>query len=239
MSDFPISLENIRVASPCPANWDEMTPTDPNNSERSRFCGQCQLNVSYLSDMSKSEAEELIASKEGRLCVRYYMREDGTVITKDCPVGVEIKHKKVLHLKRAGVAAAIAFVTFTGIFTAKSHADGATIQNPQAMAGSIMLPPHENQPEMMGEMIAPKQTPPEHILGKPTPVPPPIQGSPMPNPPQQDNNNNTAPENPQTPHKMGKVIKQGEIPAPPAEVRGRMMVEMGDIADPTPPPQNQ
>ena len=34
------------------------------------------------------EAERLIAEREGRLCVRFYQRTDGTVLTADCEVGV-------------------------------------------------------------------------------------------------------------------------------------------------------
>jgi hypothetical protein len=34
--------------------------------------------------MSREEAENLIRHKEGRLCVRYVQRHDGTVITRDC-----------------------------------------------------------------------------------------------------------------------------------------------------------
>jgi hypothetical protein len=35
--------------------------------------------------MTRSEAEELIAKTEGRLCVRFFQRKDGTVLTRDCP----------------------------------------------------------------------------------------------------------------------------------------------------------
>jgi len=52
--------------------------------ERARFCKLCKLNVYNLSGMMKAEAEELIQAKEGRLCVRYIKRADGTVLTKDC-----------------------------------------------------------------------------------------------------------------------------------------------------------
>ena len=44
-----IPLEQIRVASPCHANWDEMTGTD-----QARFCGQCRKNVYNLSEMTRA-----------------------------------------------------------------------------------------------------------------------------------------------------------------------------------------
>ena len=75
-------LGNLNVASPCSADWDAMY-----GDERKRFCGQCKLNVYNLSGMTRDEAESLIMNAEGRLCVRFYRRADGTVITQDCPVG--------------------------------------------------------------------------------------------------------------------------------------------------------
>ena len=84
------SLDHIHVASPCPASWDAMSGDD-----RARRCQKCKLNVYNLSEMTRAEAEELIASREGRLCVRFYRRGDGTIITKDCPRGVRAITRRV------------------------------------------------------------------------------------------------------------------------------------------------
>ena len=56
--------------------------------ERVRHCAECKLNVYNLSEMSGQQATELITETEGRLCVRFYRRADGTMLTRDCPVGV-------------------------------------------------------------------------------------------------------------------------------------------------------
>ena len=72
----------LTIASPCPASWDEMK-----GDERVRFCDECELNVYNLSDMSEEEALKLVEEREGRLCVRFYQRKDGTVLTQDCRVG--------------------------------------------------------------------------------------------------------------------------------------------------------
>ncbi|HMT07118.1 MAG TPA: hypothetical protein PKA82_03870, partial [Pyrinomonadaceae bacterium] len=82
MVKFDSPLNNINIASPCSSDWNEMYGDD-----RKRFCGECKLNVYNLSGMTKDEAEALITNAEGRLCVRLYRREDGSVITQDCPVG--------------------------------------------------------------------------------------------------------------------------------------------------------
>src|SRR6195256_6092396 len=96
MARFRNTLDHVRIAAPCPADWDQMI-----GSERVRFCGQCSLNVYNLSGMTRSDAESLIARTEGRLCVRFYRRSDGSIITKDCPVGLRRLKARVARIKRA------------------------------------------------------------------------------------------------------------------------------------------
>jgi hypothetical protein len=84
-------LDGIRIATPCHASWDAM-----DGDERVRFCGACRLNVYNISEMSRGEAEELVQKTEGRLCIRMYQRTDGTVITRDCPVGVRALRKRLV-----------------------------------------------------------------------------------------------------------------------------------------------
>jgi hypothetical protein len=76
-------LDNIRVASPCKMEWNAMT-----GDERVRHCGSCNKDVFNLSGMTRDEAEALIVEKHGKLCVRYFQRKDGTILTKDCSVGI-------------------------------------------------------------------------------------------------------------------------------------------------------
>ena len=71
----------VKIKNPCPASWDEMEGND-----RARFCKLCKLNVYNLSGMTREQASNLLAEKEGRLCVRYFQREDGTILTEDCSV---------------------------------------------------------------------------------------------------------------------------------------------------------
>ncbi len=63
MKRFTSSLRNVKVASPCSADWDRMI-----GDERARFCGQCELNVYNLSAMSTLEAEShVFLDSTGRL----------------------------------------------------------------------------------------------------------------------------------------------------------------------------
>lgn len=84
-------LENLRVASPCPAKWEDMI-----GDERVRFCGSCAKNVYDLSAMTRSEAEGFVASRSERsedVCVTFRRRADGRVLTSDCPVGLRRRRR--------------------------------------------------------------------------------------------------------------------------------------------------
>ena len=72
-----IQLDRLRIASPCPASWEQMTGDD-----RARFCELCNLQVYNIAELTAREARSLIANTEGRICARLYRRADGTVITK-------------------------------------------------------------------------------------------------------------------------------------------------------------
>ncbi len=103
---FTSPLDNIRVASPCPADWDQMFGDD-----RTRFCSDCKLNVYNLSGMTREEAESLLINAEGRVCVRFYRRADGTVLTANCPVGWAAVKRRVSGAATAAVSMVIGFAT--------------------------------------------------------------------------------------------------------------------------------
>jgi len=83
-------------------------------NDRMRHCGDCKLNVYNLSGMSREEAENLVINAEGRLCVRFYRRPGGMIITENCPVG----WARVTARAKVVVTAAFALVMamFGGLF---------------------------------------------------------------------------------------------------------------------------
>ena len=97
-----IPLEAIQIAKPCRADWNHMT-----GDQRARFCGSCHKNVYDISQMTRAQAQQLIAEKEGNVCVRLHRRPDGTVITSDCPVGIAATSRPVWW----GVAAMFALIS--------------------------------------------------------------------------------------------------------------------------------
>src|SRR5262249_41376566 len=82
-------LDDIRVAAPCSVSWEGMV-----GDARVRACGACKQNVYNLSEMTRGEAQELLLEHEGRLCVRYYRRADGTIITKQCSLGLRRRRRR-------------------------------------------------------------------------------------------------------------------------------------------------
>ena len=155
MNKFTNPLENIRIASPCKADWDEMI-----GNERQRFCGECKLNVYNLSGMTREEAENLLIQSEGRLCVRFYKRADGTVLTKDCPIGWQAFKRRVSKTTAAFISLLFGIISglgLTAIFNKPDKID--------TTMGAIAI-----------KTPTPKATPEEFTMGEvyiPTPKPTP------------------------------------------------------------------
>jgi hypothetical protein len=104
-----LSLDQVRIASPCPRQWADMAPADASGQDRVRHCSDCDLNVYNLSNMRREEAEELLrAHTGGRLCAGFYRRADGTILTRDCPVGLRaVRVRTVAAWARIAAAVAI------------------------------------------------------------------------------------------------------------------------------------
>ncbi len=144
---------HLRIASPCKAPWENMDGDD-----RVRFCRECNRNVYNLSAMTAREARRVVAEREGRLCVRYYQRRDGTVLTSDCPIG----GKRSFLLAGAYSAAAVASVA-AGI-TALSACNSVEDEPVRMGEPLIGTPPIEDRDAGTGEPDVPEH-PEELIMG--------------------------------------------------------------------------
>ncbi|MCC7307802.1 MAG: carboxypeptidase regulatory-like domain-containing protein [Acidobacteria bacterium] len=94
------NVNDFRVASPCSVGWDSMS-----GDERSRICEVCEMKVHNIAGLDAAEVENLIADRGGRLCIRLFRRTDGTVMTKDCPVGLRSIRKRTMRFASAAAAA--------------------------------------------------------------------------------------------------------------------------------------
>ena len=139
MTPVPL-LARIRVATPCHADWDEMT-----GDERVRHCAHCKKDVFNLSDMSREQAERLIIEKHRDLCARYYQRTDGTILLADCSVG--IRQKRTTRVLAAGAAAMLAGTGGVAGYLRLSHHRAAPA-------------PHIDDEPVMGRMVVVQPEPP-------------------------------------------------------------------------------
>jgi len=140
-------LDQVRIASPCKAEWSDML-----GDERVRFCLGCEKNVYNLSSMTRDAAEDLLRERLGNeLCVRFYQRADGTILTQDCPEGVKKKRRKKLVLAVAG-AGAMAAAAAT-MFMRSACRQG----EPSSMGGAVAYEPSTISEATMGD-VAPTPT---------------------------------------------------------------------------------
>ena len=150
-----LDLDRIEIASPCSASWDAME-----GSDQVRFCGQCQLNVYDLSALSRPEAEQVVQEQEGRLCVRFRRRADGTLLTQNCPVGFARLRRRWAMLKSA-VAACVGFFlsgTLSGCTDEPDYAMGgprAIPALPAVMGDPAPVDPVQLEEWEMGDVVAP------------------------------------------------------------------------------------
>lgn len=105
-----VNLDEVSIAAPCPVAWAEME-----GDERKRFCSLCSLHVYNISEMKRKEAEDLLSENTDGVCLRLFRRADGTLITKDCPVGRRLTDA-VKRRVRAAAVALVAMFNASAVF---------------------------------------------------------------------------------------------------------------------------
>lgn len=146
MTEKPLSLELIQIATPCHASWDDMAGDD-----RVRFCSHCRLNVYNLSELPRASAEKLVQEREGRLCVRFYRRHDGTVLTRDCPVGIRALRQRVVRSACALAGLLIAMFTATAFGSRLSRIWPSSFRSPATAIHNWTTP--QQPPAFMGDVV--------------------------------------------------------------------------------------
>jgi hypothetical protein len=128
-------LQRVYIASPCAVPWDAMT-----GDERERLCASCNKSVYDVSAMTTAEAEALLRQKGTDACLRIFRRFDGTILTADCPVGVE---KKTRARRRTAVAAVLAATAATaaGAALLRRQPESACERGLSAQGGVMAVDP--------------------------------------------------------------------------------------------------
>jgi len=102
MSNASDLLDRIKIPSPCQAEWHEMEGND-----HVRFCAHCSKHVNNISEMTRKRALELVARSHGRLCLRYHLRPDSTILTLDSPNRLHQIRRRASRIAAGAFSAAL------------------------------------------------------------------------------------------------------------------------------------
>ena len=132
-----VQLAQVRVASPCKQSWADMIGDD-----RVRVCKGCERPVFNLSEMTRDEAEAVLATRGIKPCVRFYRRADGTVKTTDCPTGAPPRrHLAIVATTLLGTSAAMADPAEPAPAPADAPAAATPDPDPEPLMGELVEPP--------------------------------------------------------------------------------------------------
>jgi hypothetical protein len=160
-------LSRVHVASPCPVKWEDMQAVG--DGSRVRHCDQCDYNVYNLSAMTARDAEALLEWHEGRrLCGAFYRREDGTILTQDCPVGLALVRARLARGVARVSAAAGLLLTGMVMLGAKARGEPARLKQMDPFAKLVawlnpaapLAPPLIGGNVTLGYMVCPSPAPP-------------------------------------------------------------------------------
>lgn len=144
---FKIKEIQYEISSPCQAKWDEMV-----GDEKCRHCSLCDKQVYNFSAMNQSEIDQLLA--QGKTpCTRVFKREDGTILTADCPVGLALVKSQLK--KKKFLLASITLMSLLGFWLFSSFNSPRTMGE---VSTKVKTPP-----QIMGKIVTPLE--PEIIMG--------------------------------------------------------------------------
>jgi len=133
-------LTELHTAFNCPADWNAMYGDD-----QTRRCSLCQRTVYNISEMTRDEAIAFLEERGTKICVRYFKRRDGTILTKPCG-----KVKQSVYRRRLRIASALSALSVFGF----------TFFSPLAVAGQRAMTPkqqfkfYSRQLQLAREMLA-------------------------------------------------------------------------------------
>jgi len=165
-----INVDEIRVASPCHARWNDM-----DGDERARFCGQCSKHVFNLSALTRVQIETLVREKEGKFCGRFHRRADGTVLTADCPSRLRRVRERIAKVGGALCALVLSLIGCSGRPTNPNRGETGQVLMGD-IAGTPAVCTTNNPPEIMGKIALPEPPPapvtnPQVLMGEISVVP--------------------------------------------------------------------
>ena len=129
-------LDRIDVASPCQADWDEMT-----GDEQVRFCQHCSKHVHDLSQITRNDVRKLVAASGGSLCVRYRKRPDGTLKTIERPEPLTQIKRRLSRIAAGAFTASLSLAQSVAAQTARPAGGERPAAIQPATLGRLLLKP--------------------------------------------------------------------------------------------------
>jgi len=99
MSARKSKLDQLKVITPCSANWEQM-----NGSDQKRFCSECSKHVFDFSQMTRQQIEAVTSIHQGNLCARITRREDGSMVMLNAPLPIYSSRRSNSPMLSAAVA---------------------------------------------------------------------------------------------------------------------------------------
>ena len=158
MRHQPLTLDVLRIETPCPAAWEQMR-----GDGRRRFCDSCGKHVHNAEAMTRAQVETLLAEHHGTgVCMQLHPREDGTIRLRDAS-----------PLRRAGrwlaCAAAVALAALPGCGSRQNGSGDASVTGEvnRTLRGAVAV-----QPALTGDVQMVVDEPATRPAAATTPPPP-------------------------------------------------------------------
>lgn len=150
-------LDDVVIAAPCPISWDNMTGDD-----RVRHCSGCDKHVYNIADMTDAEATDFFTQNGSVECVRIFRRNDGKIMTDNCPKGLRVIRNRIKNGLKFGAGIAAAMFAFIPGFSPSANAQQASPETKQQdMKGDVYIPPVEAK----GQMVKSPRKSPQIMMG--------------------------------------------------------------------------
>jgi hypothetical protein len=149
---------DVPINNPCNEDWDAMS-----GGRKRRHCGSCDKDVFHLSNMTRAEADELLATRDSSICVRYTHDADGNLYFRDSTFGgrLDLQWEGLRKL----VAAAALVVPGLGLVACDTQQAMGDIAPPQHR--TIDYRPHAQEPPPVTVTIIDGEAP--RIVARPSP----------------------------------------------------------------------
>ena len=139
-----VPLEQMKVESPCPVSWAQMTSISAD--DRRRHCAHCGLDVHNLSAITRDEAQRLICETAGRLCVAYIPSASGTITTLEYHQPKQPRYSWRTVAALAGLAAVAGTALGAFLHRSKPATTFTAGVAPPVMVPGMLAPPQTVTP---------------------------------------------------------------------------------------------